>query len=119
MRENIISELSFDFSLKVIKLHQKLIKQQEFVIFNQLLRSATSIGANIAEALDAISKREFVHKMAIAKKEARESQYWIELLDKSHITRISLQDYNEDIQRIVRILTSIVKTTTENLKINP
>lgn len=118
MRENLISELSFDFSLKIIKLYQKLFKQQEFVISKQLLRSATSIGANIAEAHDAMSKREFLYKMAIAKKEARESQYWIELLDKSHITRINMQDYNEDILRIVRILTSIVKTTNENLKIN-
>ncbi len=115
MKENLISQLSFDFSLKIIKLYQVLIKKQEFVLSKQLLRSSTSIGANIAEALDAFSKKDFAYKMATAKKEARETYYWLLLLKESSLTNKNLQEYIDDIQRIIRILTSIVKTTTERM----
>lgn len=118
MRNNLISDLSFSFSLKIIKLYQNLLKKQEYVISKQLLRSSTSIGANIAEALDAFSKKDFAYKMSIAKKEARETQYWLMLLKESSLTNKNLQEYLEDIQRIIRILTSIVKTTTEKLDKN-
>ena len=113
MRENLISDLTFNFSLKIIKLYQDLIKKNEYVISKQLLRSSTSI---VAEALDAFSKRDFAYKMSIAKKEARETHYWLRLLQESSLLHRDVQVYIEDIQSIIKILTSIVKTTSENLE---
>ena len=75
MRANIIMDPSFNFSLKILDLQKYLLKENEFVISKQLLRSATSIGANVHEASAASSKRDFANKMAIASKEARESYY--------------------------------------------
>ena len=83
------------------------------------MRSATSIGANVAEALDAFSKRDFAYKMSIAKKEARETYYWLRLLQESSLIHKNIQHYIDDIQSILRVLTSIVKTTSENLERNP
>jgi four helix bundle protein len=119
MRDNLISELTFNFSLKIIKLYQDLAKKNEYVISKQLLRSSTSIGANVAEAIEAFSKRDFVFKMSIAKKEARETHYWLRLLQESSLIHKDIQSYGEDIQRIIRVSTSIVKTTSENLEKNP
>ena len=119
MRDNLIQELTFTFSLNIIKLYQDLIKKNEYVISKQLLRSSTSIGANVAEALDAFSKRDFLYKMSIAKKEARETHYWLRLLQESPIINKDISAYIVDIQRIMRILTSIVKTTTERLENKP
>lgn len=120
MTKNLISELTFNFSLEIIKLYQKLKDQHEYVISKQLLRSSTSIGANVVEALDGSSKRDFMYKMSIAKREARETQYWLRLLKESSMTDIILETYLHDIHRIIKILRSIVKTTAENLnKTNP
>ena len=105
MRENLISDLTFNFSLKIIKLYQDLIKKNEYVISKQLLRSSTSIGANVAEALDAFSKRDFAYKMSIAKKEARQTHYWLRLLQESSLLHRDVQVYIEDIQSIIKILT--------------
>lgn len=119
MKENLISELSFNFSLSMISLYQDLSKKNEFVISKQLLKSSTSIGANIAEALDAFSKRDFAYKMSIAKKEARETHYWLKLLQESSLLHKDLKPYIDDVQSIIRVLTSIVKTTSEYMKKNP
>jgi len=73
MPQSIIKEKSFDFALEVIKLYPELCKQHEYVLSKQLLRSGTSIGANVEEATSAQSRKDFVHKMAIASKEAREN----------------------------------------------
>lgn len=118
MRKNLIAELTFNFSLSSIKLYQALIKEKEYIISKQLLRSSTSIGANVIEALDASSKKEFVYKMSIAKREAKETHYWLRLLKESSLTQKELRLYHEDIQRINRILTSIVKTTQQKLEDN-
>jgi len=85
--ENKILELTFDFSLQVISLYKTLIQQNEYVISKQLLRSSTSIGANVEEANAAQTKRDFIMKMSIASKEARETKYWLRLLDKSQIMK--------------------------------
>ena len=77
--ENVVRDKSYLFALKIIRLHKGLRKQREFVISNQLLRSGTSIGANVEEATAAFTKRDFVYKMAIASKEARETHYWLRL----------------------------------------
>jgi four helix bundle protein len=114
--ENKIKELSFGFSLKIIGLYKMLIQHNEYVISKQLLKSATSIGANVEEADAAQTKREFATKMSIASKEARETKYWLRLLDKSQFIKHDFTDYLADIEYIINILTKIVKTTQESLK---
>lgn len=110
MKENVVKNKSFDFSLSIIELYKKLQKQREFVISKQLLRSATSIGANIAESEASESRADFVHKLSIASKEARETLYWLKLLERSSLTDIRVNEYIEKCNEIIRLLTSIVKT---------
>ena len=84
MKENIILDKSFEFAIRVVNLHKHLCNDhKEYTLSKQLLRSGTSIGANINEAQAAQSKKDFIAKMSIASKEARESKYWIELLKKT------------------------------------
>ena len=111
-------EKSFEFSLKIIELYKLLTQKNEFVISKQLLRSATSIWANIEEASAGQTKKDFHTKMAIASKEARETRYWLRLLDKSSLTDMPMKAYLSDIEEIIKMLTKIVKTTYENLKKN-
>lgn len=113
--ENPIRDRSFDFALRIIELYKICKSQNEFVLSKQLLRSGTSIGANIQEAGAGFSKKDFLHKMSIASKEARETQYWILLLSKSDLVKFDTDYYLNEIQQIINILTSIVKTTQENL----
>ena len=111
---SIIRDKSFNFALKAIKLYQQLISDKEFVISKQLLKSATSIGANVEEALAGQSKKDFIHKMSIASKEARETKYWLQLLHESKITSIQVTPMLNDIDEIIKILTAIIKTSTES-----
>ena len=114
MKENIIREKSFDFALSIINLYQQLVAQKEYILSKQLLRSGTSIGANIEEASAAISRKDFIAKMSIASKEARETRYWLLLLEKSHLVKIDFSGYLKEIEQIINILTAIVKTSQEN-----
>lgn len=117
MKDNIVLQKSFDFSVRVVKLYKYLKEdKQEFILSKQLVRSGTSIGANINEAQAAQSKNDFISKMSIASKEARESKYWIQLLIKTDY--LSINDKHtinivEEIDELVKLLTSIVKTTSE------
>ena len=113
MRPNLILNLSFDFSIKVMGLYKDLTSKREYIISKQLLRSATSIGANIFEATAAASRKDFINKMTIASKEARETYYWLKLLEKGEIVNIKVGEYIKDIQDIINILTAIVKTSKE------
>ena len=89
--------------------------QKEFAISGQLIRSATSIGANVEEALAGQSKKDFTAKMSIASKEARETNYWLRLLQDSKLaTKEKLQFLIKESEEIIRILTSIVKTSSTN-----
>ncbi len=110
MKSNIIKEKSFDFALKIIELYRKLTENKEHILSRQLLRSGTSIGANIEEAIAAHSTKDFISKLTIALKEARESRYWLMLLDKSQIVKINYSEYLNDIDQIISILCSILKT---------
>jgi len=84
MKENVIKDKSFDFALRIINLYKYLSEEKkEYVLSKQLLRSGTSVGANIRESEHAESKNDFIHKLSISLKEANESHYWIELLYKS------------------------------------
>lgn len=118
MKKNMIKEKSFKFSLQIIKLYKKLTQQREYIISKQLLRSWTSIGANIEEALAWQSRKDFLSKISISSKEARETRYRLQLLQESEITDIKYTQYIEDITEIANILTKIVKTTSQSLKKN-
>ena len=111
--ENKILELSFDFAISVIDLYKKLVERKEFILSKQLLRSGTSIGANVEEAIAAQSRKDFV-KMSIASKEARETRYWLRLLSKSKIVDLDYQPYLESVEQVINILTKIVKTTAQS-----
>lgn len=116
-KESIIQEKTFKFSLLIIELYKQLSKIDTNPILRQLLRSATSIGANVNEASAGQTKRDFVMKMAIASKEARETAYWLKLLDESKWYNIDLNDHLFQSNEILKILTKIVKTSQENLKL--
>lgn len=115
-KDNTILDKTFDFALSTIELYKQMIIQKEYVLSRQLLRSGTSIGANVEEASAAISKKDFTAKMSIASKEARETRYWLRLLDKSKFVNCDLKKQLDDIETIINILTAIVKTSQESLK---
>ena len=113
MKDNIIKSKSFSFALRIIKLYQYLqVEKKEFILSKQLLRSGTSIGAMIRESEQAESKADFIHKLAIAQKEANETEYWIELLYQSgYIDKHQYESIFYDITEIRKLLTSIIKTS--------
>ena len=113
--DNKILDLSFEFSLQIIKLYKKLVEHKEFVISKQLLRCSTSIGANVEEANAAQTKKDFISKMSVASKEAREAKYWLRLLDKSKLIDLDYSSYLNSIEHIINILTKIVKTSQESM----
>jgi len=112
--DSIIRTKSFEFALAIIRLYQTLQKQHEYVISKQLLRCGTSIGANVEEATAGQSRRDFLSKMAIASKEARETKYWLLLLRQSNLADVDVTSLLAQVEELIRILTSIVKTTNEN-----
>lgn len=116
-KESLIAKRSFQFSLIVIQITKSLDKSYEIIIIiKQLIRSVTSIGANIEEALGANSKKEFTHCMNIAKKEARETLYWLRLLHELvNKKNQQIRDAMEENQQIINILTKIVKTSGSNV----
>jgi four helix bundle protein len=114
MAKSIVHEKSFLFALEVIELFKKLQAEHEYVLSKQLLRNGTSIGANVEEALAGQSRRDFLSKMAVASKGARETRYWLAPLQKSNFTRAELNPALDKIDELIRVLTSIVKTTAEN-----
>ncbi|WP_008312248.1 four helix bundle protein [Leptolyngbya sp. PCC 6406] len=111
MAESVIQKKSFEFALRIICLYKKLQSQKEFVLSKQLLRSGTSIGANVEEATAAQSRRDFLSKMSVASKEARETKYWLRLLQESDLASIDFQSEISQVDELIRILTAIVKTT--------
>lgn len=114
-----IVERSFRFAVRVVKLCRFLDEKDRSArtMAGQLLRSGTSIGANIEEAQAGQSKADFIAKMSISRKEARETLYWLKLLNASEIIEESkLQEITQEADELVRILTSIVKTAQTNAK---
>ena len=117
--ENLIKEKTYSFALEIVKLYRYLsAEKKEFVLSKQILRSGTSIGANIEEAQAAQSKKDFLSKISIANKEAKETLYWLRLLNDSDY----IQNYHnkdvlfDEINSIINILTKIIKTLQERQK---
>jgi four helix bundle protein len=118
MRENVVKNKSFAFALRIVKMYQFLCEQKkEFVLSKQLLRSGTAVGALVREAEQAESPADFIHKMAIALKEANETEYWIELLYQSnYIDDTAYNSIKSDLTELLKLLISIIKTTKLNHK---
>jgi len=114
VKNNIIKEKTYCFALQVIKHYMKMQQQNEFILSKQLIRSGTSIGANVEEATAALSRKDFISKMSISSKEARETDYWLRLLRDSKLCKnIDFTDLIKESEEIIAILTSIVKTTSK------
>ena len=112
VKENIIRDKSYAFALSIIDLVRKFPKQNDgFVIGKQLLRSGTSVGANVEEAIGAFSKKDFTYKMNSALKEARETHYWLRLVRDSKLVKFELESHIEKAEELKRILSSIVKAS--------
>lgn len=115
MKNNIIRDRSFAFSLQLIECYKLMNDKREYVLSKQLLRSGTSIGANIEEAIAGQSKRDFLSKMSIALKECRETYYWLRLFSHSQLVELDYKNLLKECEELLNILSAIVKTTRGNL----
>lgn len=113
MRENVIKEKSYAFALLIVGVYKKLSQEhREFVLSKQLLRCGTSIGANIEEADGSISKKEFIAKLQISYKEAKETRFWLNLLtDSNYLTKEDSERLLTDCNELIRIISAILKTS--------
>jgi four helix bundle protein len=115
---NLIKEKSFDFAVRIVKLNKFLqTEHKEYVLSKQILRSGTSIGANIREAYNGQSDSDFIHKMSISQKECSETLYWLELLNACEYFETKLfTSIHDDCSEVYKILTSIILTKKQNSK---
>ena len=118
MSKSIVADKSFSFAVRIVRLYKWICaEKKEFVLSKQLLRSGTSIGANVSEALQGQSKRDFLMKMNIALKEASETKYWLRLLKETeYLSDKQQQPILNDCIELEKLLTSIVRTTSESTK---
>ena len=116
MSNNIILDKTYNFAVKIVKLSQYLINEKkEYVLSKQILRSGTSIGANTEEAIGGFSKKDFIFKLNIAYKEARETKYWLRILkDTGYIDSKEFNSQFNELEEILKILYSIIKKSKEN-----
>src|SRR4051812_341129 len=117
MKENIVKDKSFAFAIRIVRLYQYLrTEHNEFVLSKQILRCGTSVGAMVREAEHSESKPDFIHKMAIAQKEINETIYWLELLHYTDfLNKEQFESINSDAVELIKLITSIIKTTKANL----
>ena len=120
MKQSIIKDKSFAFAISIVVLYKHLTgESREYVLSKQLLRSGTSIGANVREALNAESPKDFIHKLAIAQKECDETQYWLELLHQTgFLTHMEFNAITTPAAELLKILKSIILTTKQKLAPN-
>lgn len=113
MKENIIKDKSFNFAVRIVNLNKYLVsKKKEFVLSKQILRSGTSIGANVEEAIGGISKSDFSHKISIAYKEGRETHFWLRLLYAAeYIDKNMYDSLIHDCDENCKILYAILNTS--------
>jgi four helix bundle protein len=116
MKNNIVKEKSFAFAIRIVNLNKFLVNEKkEYVLSKQLLRSGTAIGALVREAEQGESKKDFVHKLAIALKEANETEYWLELLYRTeYLEAKAYESMHADNVELLKLLTSIIKTSKGN-----
>jgi four helix bundle protein len=113
---NLIKQKAYTFALRIIKLYKYLVENyHDYIISKQILRSGTSIGANVTEANRGESTPDFIHKLSIALKEAEETEYWLNLLvDSKYISDMQFDSIDKDCSDIIRILKKIIITTKSN-----
>ena len=113
--DSVIKQKSMEFAKRIVRLYQYLCRERhEFVMSKQILRSGTSIGANVAEAIYGSSRKDFAAKLQIARKESAETLYWLELLHETdYITQAQFESIIADCRELIRVLSSIIKTTKE------
>lgn len=111
-KPNVIVDKTFNFSKEIIRLYIKLKNEKTYELASQLFRSGTSIGANVQEAQAAQSKKDFIAKLSISAKEARETRYWLSLINETQISKIDVKSHLTEINDIINILTKIIKTST-------
>ena len=117
MSEDVIKTKSFAFAIRVVNLYKILISRNEYVMSKQILRSGTSVGANIREAKNAESKADFIHKMGISQKEADETLYWLELLQATnYISNEEFLSLNNDGVEVLKLIKSIIISSKNNIK---
>ena len=112
MERNALNRKSLEFAVRIVRFYRFLTEEKnEFVMSKQILRSGTSIGANVRESKNAQSPMDFIHKLNIALKEADETQYWLEVLQLSEtINQEEFDSLNNNLKEIIALLTSIIKT---------
>ena len=113
MKDNLKANKTFDFFFDDYQIIYWIKKENEFIVSKQLLRCGTSIGANVEEAIAGQTMKDFINKLSNANKEARETKYWLRLLDKSELTKIKVEEYLIEIEHIINIITKIIKTSQE------
>lgn len=120
MSESIIAKKSFEFSVKHVLFYKKFVfENKELVLSRQLLRSGTSIGANVREGINAQSKMDFIHKLSISQMECDETIYWLDLLfTTDYISEEEYLDLKNDATELLKILRSIIITTKKNMQSN-
>ena len=118
MKENIIEKKSFDFAIEIVAIYKYLtFEQKEFILSKQLLRSGTSIGANITEAIGGQSSKDFIHKLKISRKETNETLYWLKLLEATNYLKLELStNVIKSCMELLKILTAIIKTMETKVK---
>lgn len=116
MKNNVVKEKSFAFAIRIVNLYKFLVNEKkEFVLSKQLLRSGTAVGALVRESEQAESKADFIHKLAIALKEANETEYWLELLHQTeYLEPKAFESLHQDNVELLKLLTSIIKTSKGN-----
>ncbi|MFA5404155.1 MAG: four helix bundle protein [Ignavibacteria bacterium] len=116
-KDNIIKVKSYKFALRIIKLYKYLVEEKkEYVLSRQLLRSGTSIGANVEEAIGGISKKDFINKIYIVYKEARETRYWINLLkDSDYFTDKASESLLNDCEEIIKLSGKIISSSKKSV----
>lgn len=119
-RDSVTLEKSKNFAIRIVRLYQYLTtEKREFVLSKQILRSGTSIGANLSEAIYGISEKDFLSKVYISLKECAETKYWLELLSKTgYISEHQYQSIDSDCTELIKMLTAIAKTMSTRLKSN-
>ena len=118
-RENAIQKKSMNFGIRIVRLARYLNNQRDFILANQVLRSGTAIGALVREAQYAESRKDFIHKLSIAIKEANETIYWLELLEGADLLpQKAFESIHHDNVELLRILTSIIKSSKRNPRID-
>jgi len=117
MSESIVKNKSFQLAIEGVKLYKFLVEtKKEYVISNQLLRSITSVGANVREAVNGQSKADFIHKLSISQKECDESLYWLELLKETgYLSDSEFQNIYNQANEVLKIIRSIIITSKKNL----